>query len=53
MTTAKYPQVFKTIVEEMLEVPSLRKREWFFKCPECEKTFTDPKEVAYGHDCEG
>jgi len=24
-----------------------------FTCPECEQTFTDPEEWAYGHDCEG
>jgi hypothetical protein len=43
MTTSKYPQ----------EVPDIKKREWFFKCPECDQKFTDPQEVAYGHDCEG
>jgi len=23
-----------------------------YTCPECEQVFTDPEEVAYGHDCE-
>lgn len=23
-----------------------------YTCPECEQVFTDPNEVAYGHDCE-
>ncbi len=23
-----------------------------YTCPECEQVFTDPDEVAYGHDCE-
>lgn len=24
-----------------------------YRCPECDRTFTDPDEFAYGHDCEG
>jgi hypothetical protein len=53
MKTTKYPEVFKTIVEEILELPVVKQRQWFFTCPECDQTFTDPQEVAYGHDCEG
>lgn len=29
---------------------ALRASTW--TCPECEVTFTDPAEYAYGHDCE-
>jgi hypothetical protein len=37
-----FPKAFISLVDEILKRT----------CPECGKTFTDPNEWAFGHDCE-
>ncbi len=38
------------LVDEILKPQA--KPVYRYTCPECEQVFTDPEEVAYGHDCE-
>ena len=40
------------LVNEILKPQPRKTWAWEYTCPECEQTFTDPDEVAYGHDCE-
>lgn len=44
---SNYETAVKSLVNDILK-PAYK-----FRCPECEQTFTDPEEFAYGHDCEG
>lgn len=43
---SNYETAIKSLVTDIL------KPVYKFRCPECEQTFTDPEEFAYGHDCE-
>lgn len=49
-----YEKAVMSLVDDILNV---RHRQSYrlppYTCPECEQTFTDPDEYAYGHDCEG
>lgn len=49
-----YEKAVMSLVDDILNV---KRRQSYqlppYTCPECEQTFTDPDDYAYGHDCEG
>lgn len=48
-----YANAVKSLVDDILGVrPRMSYRLPPFTCPECEQTFTNPDDYAYGHDCE-
>jgi hypothetical protein len=50
MTYLNYTKTVMGLIDDILAKPA--RKSWSYTCPECEQTFTDPEEVAYGHDCE-
>lgn len=46
------PTVLAALTAALDTTPALVPIEVRWTCPECEVTFTDPNDYAYGHDCE-